>query len=210
MKIHNVRDKEFAAFGKLLDENIDVSEVLETLEQKTPCPAEGTIYVPSAPELESLPIFGVLRNHVYGGLPIQIGYCNGNNRVLNALEYHRGSEVNIAADDVVLLLADVRDIQDNKLDTSNVMAFLLPKGTGVLLYETTLHYAPCNSTGKEGFRVVIVLPKGTNTEVPEISVQTEEDKTLWARNKWLLAHPDSPEAVQGAYVGLTGENLQVV
>jgi hypothetical protein len=32
---------------------------------------------------------------------------------------------------------------------------------------------------------------------------------MTARNKWLLAHADSNEAANGAYVGLVGENLCV-
>ena len=40
----------------------------------------------------------------YGELPIQIGYCNGHNELLNAVEYHRSSEINLAATDAVLIL----------------------------------------------------------------------------------------------------------
>ena len=34
-------------------------------------------------------------------------------------------------------------------------------------------------------------------------------RKLWACNKWLLAHPDSTEAAHGAYIGLTGENIDI-
>ena len=54
-----------------------------------------------------------------------------------------------------------------------------------------------------GFQIAIILPKGTNYEKPAI----HECPLLWGSNKWLLAHPDSPEAKQGAYIGLKGENL---
>lgn len=36
-----------------------------------------------------------------------------------------------------------------------------------------------------------------------------EDRLIRARNKWLLAHPDSPEAKDGAYIGLTGVNIDM-
>ena len=61
----------------------------------------------------------------------------------------------------------------------------------------------------DGFRVAVVLPKGTNEAKPAIVPVNEEDKWLMARNKWLLAHPESSEAGQGAYVGLTGENIDI-
>jgi hypothetical protein len=37
----------------------------------------------------------------------------------------------------------------------------------------------------------------------------EEDTLLWACNKWLLAHPESGEAAQGAVAALTGENIDI-
>ena len=76
-------------------------------------------------------------------------------------------------------------------------------------YATTLHYAPCHVDADKGFRVMVALPMDTNTEKPEIKIMTREDKLLWARNKWLLAHPDTSEAAAGAYVGLTGKNINL-
>ena len=61
----------------------------------------------------------------------------------------------------------------------------------------------------EGFRVAIVLPRNTNTDFEKPADKDPEDKLLWARNKWLIAHPDSSEAAQGAYVGLEGANISI-
>ena len=74
----------------------------------------------------------------------------------------------------------------------------------------TLHYAPCEARPGAGFRVAIVLPRGTNTEKPAFSPENGEETLLWAKNKWLLAHPDSPEAKMGAKIGLVGENIDIV
>ena len=97
---------------------------------------------------------------------------------------------------------------DGQLDTAKVKAFRVPAGTAVEVYGTTLHYAPCQ-TAKTGFRVAVVLPKGTNTEKPAFEPQSEEDIWMTARNKWLLAHPDSGEAKSGAHIGLTGKNIDI-
>lgn len=206
MEIKSVYNKEFAPYGKII-EGYDLSELLGKLRDTTPKPSDKVIYVPSDSGLESLPAAAQLRDRFYGGMPIQIGYCNGSNLRLNCLEYHRDSEINILADDIVLLLAPLHKVSEGKLDTAEVEAFLAPAGTAVQLYETTLHYAPCNAPGGAGFRVGIVLPRGTNTEKPGIIPQNGEDKLLWARNKWLIAHPESDEAKQGAFVGLSGENI---
>lgn len=213
MKIKSVFSKEFEKYGKVL-KGYNVTELLEKLDQTSPKPENATCYEPGDTGLESLPIAKELSDNAYGGMPIQIGYCNGNNTKLNCLEYHRGSEINIPSNDMILLLAKADEIQRGKLNTKNVKAFRVPKGTVTLVYETTLHYAPCNNVvngqvSKEGFRVIVVLPKDTNTAKPQITEKNLEDKMLWAKNKWLIAHPDSSEAKSGAYVGLTGKNIDL-
>lgn len=207
MTIKSVFDSSFSIYGKVITE-IHFDQLLSVLTEKTPKPSNEVLYVPSESSLEQLPDMQLLSNNIYGGMPIQIGYCNGNNHTLNCLEYHRGSEINIAADDIILLIAPLDKINHGTLDTSVVEAFKVPAGTAVQLYETTLHYAPCTAAD-DGFQVAIVLPRGTNTEKPQIQELTDEDKLLWARNKWLIAHPDSPEAKQGAFIGLTGSNITV-
>jgi hypothetical protein len=200
-----VFDREYLPYGHVL-EGYDFTELLRTLEASTEKPADRVIYTPSDPGLEGLAVFSGLRDRLFGGLPIQIGYCNGFNTKLNCLEYHRGAEACIAADDVIMLLAKKQDMREGKLDSSLVEAFTLPRGTGILYYETTLHYAPA---GTEPFRTIIVLPRGTNRDPPVYTAGNAEDKLLWACNKWLFAHTEAPEAGRGAQVGITGRNIDI-
>ncbi len=207
MKIYSVFDKEFKPYGKVL-EGYDTAELIGAM-NKIDLPGSGTAYEPSIQSLEECSIFSELSDRAYGGMPVELGMCWGRNTKLNCLEYHKDSEVNIGSGDFILLLALMSDIEDGKLDTGKVKAFRAPAGVAVEVYETALHYAPCQ-VDEEGFRVAVVLPRGTNTDAPSITAANEEDKMLWARNKWLLAHPESGEAAAGAYVGLTGENIDLV
>lgn len=207
MLIHSVFDPAFAPYGKVL-EGYDTAALTETLTAVTPLP-EGVDYVPSQPELEALPIAGQFSSNAYGGMPIQLGWCNGHNTKLNCLEYHRDSELNIGSEDFILLVAREDDIIDGRLDTSRVKAFRAPAGAVVEVYATTLHYAPCSASKGAGFRVVIVLPRGTNGSKPAMTPLNGEDETLWACNKWLLAHAESSEAAQGAPVRLDGVNVDL-
>ena len=201
-------DPAFASYGKVL-EGYDTQDLLRTLEAATPLP-EGVEYVPSQPELESLPLTAQLSSNAYGGMPIQMGWCNGHNTKLNCLEYHRDSELNCGTEDFILLLARMDDIApDGTLDTGLVKAFRVPAGVLVEVYATTLHYAPCSAAKGAGFRVLVALPKGTNGPRPDIQVLNREDSMLWACNKWLLAHPESSEAAQGAPAVLRGENIDI-
>ncbi len=206
-KIYSVTDAEFRPYGKVL-EGYETAGLTEAMKQIA-LPEQGTAYEPGIAALEHVPIAKELQDRAYGGMPIQLGMCWGRNTRLNCLEYHRDSEINVGTEDFVLLLAKIEEIENGVLDTEKVKAFRVPAGVVVEVYATTLHYAPCHLSAKAGFRVAVALPKGTNTDKPALATQNAEDKLLWARNKWLLAHADSVEAGLGAYVGLTGENLDL-
>ena len=197
MKIQSIYAPSFKSYGQVLT-GYDTAALISAMEQ-IPLPETGVAYEPSIAALEATTIFGQLQN----------GMCWGRNTRLNCLEYHRDSEVNIGSGEFILLLAKQDEITDGKLDAARVKAFRVPAGVAVEVYATTLHYAPCHVSEVNGFRVAVVLPKGTNEAKPAIIPITGEDNWLWARNKWLLAHPDSDEAAQGAYVGLAGENIDI-
>ena len=208
MKIYSIYDPEFKAYGQVvtgLDDS--VSEILEAL-GTTPLP-ENVGYVPTDPVLQELPAALEISEHCFGGMPTQLGWCNGHNTKLNCLEYHRDSEFNLGTEDFILLLARQEEIEDGVLDTGKVKAFRVPAGVLVEVYATSLHYAPCHCDGAKGFRVLVALPWLTNTDRPVMENKTAEDEIMTARNKWLLAHPESDEAQNGAKVGLSGVNIDI-
>lgn len=205
MQIQNVNDDSFKKYGKVL-KGYGINGILKEMEH-TPMTKEVQ-YVPSAEELEMLPDAEEMKNRGFGGIPIQIGYCNGDNKKLNGLEYHRSSEINVAVNDLVLLLGLEQDIEaDCTYDTSRVEAFFVPAGTAIEVYATTLHYAPCTAEGEAGFRCVVVLPKGTNTELTFPVGSEGEDKLVTAKNKWLIAHEEA--GIEGAFCGLKGKNIEL-
>ena len=204
MKIQKVTDPAFRKYGQVL-EGYDFTGLIKEMKH-TPVP-EDVIYVPSVEELEALDIMKDLQNKGYGGLPVQIGYCNGHNKKLNAVEYHRNSEINVAVTDLVLLIGHQQDIEpDHTYDTSKIEAFLVPAGTGIEVYATTLHYAPCH-VNEGGFQCVVVLPKGTNTDLTFQTEKMGEDSLMTTKNKWLIAHEDAK--IAGAFNGLKGENITI-
>ncbi|MFS6555486.1 DUF4867 family protein, partial [Parabacteroides distasonis] len=107
MKIKSVFSKRFERYGKVL-RGYNVDELLQKLDATTEKPANKVIYEPSDSTLESLSVAKQFSTNAYGGMPIQIGYCNGFNTKLNCLEWHRGSEINIPSSDIVLLLAPLQ------------------------------------------------------------------------------------------------------
>jgi len=209
MTIFPVDSPEFARYGRILTGyEREAAALVNALNAHTPLP-EATDYVAEDPALQNLQEAAALGIGLFGGMPFQFGWCNGHNTKLNCLEYHRDSEFNLGTEDFVLLLAKQEEIVEDKLDTAKVQAFRVPAGTLVEVYATTLHYAPCHTDAAKGFRVLVALPKGTNTAKPEGTPTGGDGKFLWACNKWLLAHPESAEAAQGAVPALVGVNLDL-
>lgn len=200
-----ITDEAFKAYGQVITEGYDVTELIEALDQKN-APEDDVVYVASEASFEGLAIAKDMEERFFGGMPIQVGYCNGTNGALNALEYHRNTELSVAATDLILLVGKQQDLKDFTYDTSKVEAFLVKRGQMFELYATTLHYAPCSVEGKP-FRNIVVLPKGTNTDLKVIPGKQGEDQLLVATNKWLVAHEEA--GIEGAFVGLIGENIKI-
>lgn len=206
MNIYRVTDDSFKKYGRVISDidTKDITDAMKNIEV-----TDEVVYVASDERLEITEFAKVMQEVYYGGYPVQTGYCNGHNQKLNALEYHRCSEVNVACTDMILLLGCQQDIEpDYTYDTSRVEAFLVKAGEAVEIYATTLHYAPCGVDGS-GFKCVVVLPKGTNHECrKDMSGSLRgEDRLLAAVNKWLIAHKEA--GIDGAFEGLKGDNITV-
>lgn len=209
LNIKPVTDTSFSKYGQVHD-SIKVDGLIKNALDYANMTDKVVIYEASVPELEKdQDLMTDISRKIHGEMPIQIGICNGWNTKLNGLEYHKGSEFLTAATDLVLLLGDLRDIEfGSKItyDTSKVEAYFVEAGTSVELYHSALHYAPVHVWEDKGFIAVITLPRGTNTSLKYPADGTGENKLLLAVNKWLIVHP---EAANGEYVGLTGENIEV-
>lgn len=207
LKLYAVTDPAFRPYGRVLNVK-NFAALLDAL-LRTEIPAEGNAYVASVDALEATDAVQEIGKTVFGGMEIQAGFCNGRGFTLNAEEYHKCSEVNFSTTGLVLLLALSGDIRDGVLDAADVVGFYLPPMTPVEIHPLVLHFAPCRIR-EDGFNCLVVLTRGTNAPLDAVDPQAPgEEGLLWMRNKWLLCHPDSPQAQKGAHIGITGENLQV-
>lgn len=209
VKILSVNDPEFAPFGRVIT-GYDFSELIKYMEEQTSIPENGNMYIASVPEMEAIPVVEQIKNGFYGEMPIQVGYCNGRNTTYNGFEYHKGSEINVAITDFMLVLGHSWEIKDNTYKVEDARVFFVEKGTAIEMYQTTLHLSPCRVTD-EGFKDIVVLPRGTNTPLEHKGEALEpEAKLLLQKNKWVIAHPErEPLIKQGAVPGLLGVNKEL-
>lgn len=203
--IFKISDPEFQKYGRVI-EGYDTEQITVYMKNKTEIPAEGNSYIPSDSEMEKLEIIHKIKQNIFGEMEIQAGYCNGNNSHLNALEFHKSSEVNIAISDMVLILGKTEDIQGNEYSIEKAEVFYIPEGSIFEIYGDTLHFSPCK-TGNNGFKCVVILLAGTNTELSDI---TADDKLLFKKNKWILIHENFTRLANlGAHKGLKGNNIKI-
>lgn len=197
-----VTDEEFAPYGRVLD--LDCSVYVDALNQQIPMPEKGA-YEASNPILESFTKEKeMISNKVYGQMPIEVGYCAGHNTSMNAMEWHHGSEVNVAATDLVLLLGKFGDVKQQNgeysFDSKDVVAVFVPKGTAIEVYSMVLHFCPI-AVDDAGFSTLVILPDKTNTPL----TAPTDDKYLVVINKWLIGHVSmgKPNSC------ITGENIKI-
>ncbi len=202
LEIYSVRDAEFKNYGRIL--NINTDEIVDAcLELKFP--EDKSEYIASVETFEKLNISDRLRTEMFGGCPSQIGITHGYNRFMNGLEYHKCSEINVAATPLCLILGLQYEMDGNEYDSSKVKVFYLEKGDAVEVYSTSLHFCPCQ-VSDNGFSCVVVLAKDTNTLLDNPA----EDKLLFKKNKWIICHDKNQELIErGVYPGIHGVNYEI-
>ena len=209
--IESVFSPSFTNYGKILELNCS-KDLISKLEKDTSIPDKGNVYIPYIREWEDSKIFNEISPHF--NEDIEIGYCNGQNTELNALEWHSCNEINIYSTPVVLFLAKLKNLDNNfKLDSKKVKTFYVPKNTAILLYNSTLHFAPCK-VEKDGFKAIIILSNLTNTELENNKVNFTVDKKyeqfLFKNNKFIICHKDATSLTkQSVKPNIIGTNLKL-
>ncbi|TVP85491.1 MAG: DUF4867 family protein [Acholeplasmataceae bacterium] len=209
LTIMALTDQRFRSYGRMMTHE-PFEQVIKHLLDAVPMPAEGNRYVPHDSKLAACLDMALIQHQCFGDLKIQIGYVNGYNSRLNALEYHKSSEIVVAATGMVLLLGKTEDIIDDMYDSNKLIAVYVEPGQVLELFGSTLHFSPCKIE-PAGFKAAIILPWGTNTETSKASVYLhQEDRWLFKKNKWLLAHPENRQAIEsGAIIGIKGPNIEI-
>lgn len=208
-EILDVTAPEFADFGVVYHQyDQDFEEIVTTMAE-FPIPETGSGYVTSNPKLEALPVIQQMARDVYAGMPTQAGQTIGHSNSFSAIEYHTCSELNVMLDDVILVLGHRQDLERKGTFNPHTdgKIFFIPRGTVVELFNDTLHYAPIEVT-TAGFKVLVILEKGTNEELPAGFVTT--NPRIVKQGKFQLVHESRTDKIaQGAQVGVSGSLIKL-
>jgi hypothetical protein len=176
--VYSVEDPRIVSYGRIV-KGYDIHHGSPIWRTSTPIPSEGNVYLPSVKEMEQQPVCTAVSDSLYGGMPIQIGYCNGRNTTYNGFEYHKGSEINVAVTDFMLVLGHLMRSMICRMMFHRRKYSLSKRVLSLEMYSTTLHLSPCR-VNEEGFKDIIVLPRGTNTPLEE---EEESRKHLVTQNQ---------------------------
>lgn len=205
LKIQPLDSPEFRVYGMVHPE-VNAPKMKEFVKAHKPECEE--LYIPCEKELMEMEESRVFKENLFGQMDCQIGYYYGRGTKLNAVEYHKCSEVLVLFEAAVLALGSVWDIEEGRLDSSRMKLFYVPADTCVELYATTLHFSPLMAT-QNGVSQVVVQASGTNTPLlVDRKDRITTDKYLLERNKWVLAHAEyMNELGENAYEGIVGDNI---
>lgn len=201
--INEINDKGFSRYGRILH-TAGAANFVEYVTNTYEKPKKGSAYIVDIDGMHGFPVIDEIKRVVYGEMEIECGICHGHNNTLMGLEYHQGSEVNIAVTDFILALAKKEDMKENTIASERLKLFYVPAGSVIELYESTLHYCPF-SCNEDGFSCVVLLLDKTNTSIPYKS-----GELLVKRNKWFIAHENNVDKIAaGNVAGLLGEAITI-
>ena len=205
-----VGDPAFRRFGEV-HEGFRVESLLAHLDGSVK-PADGIFYEPDAVGIDRFPDEVLpLQRAVFGGVAdLQAGWMYGRNSSVAALEYHKCAEVMLAGTDMIVFVGLVQDISwpEGTYDLSRVQAFLLPRGAVCEIAPCSLHGAPLHARKAEGFRSIVILPRGTRAELDFPPSTGGEPRLLQGRNTWLIAH-SSGSRDASLHLGLKGREIEL-
>ena len=208
--ILSVGDTAFRRFGEM-HEGFPVQSLLGYLDQNVKV-GNAIVYEPDAVGMGRFPDETMpLQRAVFGGVTdLQVGWLYGRNSSLAALEYHKCAEVMVAGTDMMVFVGLFQDVTwpEGTYDISRVQAFFLPRGAVCEIAPCSLHSAPIHVRRAEGFRCVVILPRGTRAPLDFPSSAGGEGRLLQGRNTWLIAHSTGSRD-PSLHLGLKGRDIEL-
>jgi len=205
-----IEDTSFLRYGRV-HPDLPVDVLLASMDGG---PRTGPSVVRSVyehPEGRPAELASMLRE-VFGSTELQVEQVQGRNTRLDALEYHKCVEVVAAGTDMVVLMGLVCDIvwPAGTFDVSRTRAFFVRRGTVYEVFPWCLHGVPVHVHGAEGFRCLVIQPRGAHAPIDFSPDQSGEGKLMRGRNTWLISYADDTGSlVPARHRGLKGRAIEL-
>jgi hypothetical protein len=201
-----VDDPKFDAYGKA-HWDIDAKDFTAAVTKAfTGTMGEEAVYEPKVDALQNLPLVDQIKQTIYEGKAVRVGWVYGNNANLDYMEFNGARVTLIPVYNTVVFVAAKTDLDQStfKLSVGKTSLFYLPAGSVVELLPDTLHSAPIRVANATGQLTVVIVPEGVG--VGSASKGSGIDQALFAPGRWLFGFPDNKA---GFFAGLDGTNTNI-
>jgi len=202
-----IDDPKIGAFGKS-DWKLDASDFVQAMTKAFAGKQMGdkAVYEPVVSALQNDPFVAEVRDTIYDGQPVQVGWIYGNTNGLDLLEYNDAAVTLIPANDIVVFFGQKSklDTQTWSYNTSDTTAFYAPAKSVIALLSDTMHSSPVRVHKATGQLTAVITPAGVG--IDRATPGQGMDQALVAKERWVFALPD---AGAGYYVGLKGQKILI-
>jgi hypothetical protein len=118
----------------------------------------------------------------------------------------------VAGTDMVVLMGLVCDIvwPAGTFDVSRTRAFYVPRGTVYEVFPWCLHGTPVHVHEAEGFRCIVIQPRGAHAPIDFTPDLGGEGKLMRGRNTWLISYVnDAGSPGVAGHHGLKGRAIEL-
>lgn len=201
-----VDDPKFDPYGKA-HWDIDAKDFTAAVKKAfTGKMGDQAVYEPKVDALQNLPLVAQIKDAVYGGKAVQVGWVYGNNANLDYMEFNGAPVTLIPVYNTVVFMAAKTDLDQStfKLSVGKTALFYLPGDSVVELLPDTLHSAPIRIANATGQLTVVIVPEGVG--VGSASKGSGIDQALFAPGRWIFGFADNKA---GYFAGLDGTNTNI-
>lgn len=167
---------------------------------------EQVVYEPMVKALQDHPFVEQIKQTIYAGQAVQVGWAYGKNANLDFMETNGVTVTVIPVYNAVYFIGGKADVDTTTwlYPVEKAQAFYFPANSVTELQPDTLRSAPIRVSDEVGQLTIVVVPEGV--ALGTASAGEGFDQALAAANRWVLAFPDNSF---GFFAGLDGSNINI-
>jgi hypothetical protein len=167
---------------------------------------DQAVYEPKVDALQGHAFVEQIKQTIYGGADVQVGWAYGKNANLDFMETNGATVTVIPVFNTVYFLGSKADVDPTTwmYPASKAKAFFFPANAVTELLPDTMRSAPIRVADETGQLTIVIVPAGTALEAA--AAGTGFDQALVAANRWVLSFAGNPF---GFFAGLDGSNVNI-
>jgi len=166
-----VDEESFTTYGTPrwdLDSSEFAQAMLDTFDGEL---GQESVYEPAVESLQDDPFIAQIRDVIYNGEPVQVGWIYGNTGDLELMYHTAVSTTLVPANDVMLFAGVDSDIDASSgaIDSKNTSPYFTPHNSVIEIGPNSLFSIPIRAIKESGQLTAVILPQGAALEPVSLS-----------------------------------------